>query len=158
MVTNKIILSYSLTPRLTSRGTTALSGVINGMRAFVPSFSTLAEFEQAVKDDNIVLAGVNEGGAERVNGQGEKFVSQTSFTWVRKAAEPTATEKVIMQALLEKTLTREKPAERVDTALALVQGVKSRIELMREQAALAQLEQERLALVASGAASEPVII
>lgn len=155
MVTNKTILSYDLRPVLTTRGTTALTGVINGVRAFVPSFSTVAEFEAAVAKDNVVLASVTES-ATRKNLAGEDFVSPTTFNWVKKAVEQTAAEQWAMQTLLMGTLTREK-TERVDHGALLVQIVQSKLEAIRENAALAELQKQAELALAGGAATEPAM-
>lgn len=154
MQTNKSILSYSLKPVLTQRGTTALTGIINGMRAFVPSFETVADFEQAVKEDNLVVSGITEGGAERKNAKGETFISRGSITWVRKAAQPTATEQLIMNALIEKALTRER-TKSVDAVTVTTEAVKTNLAKRQEIAAQKELERQKELELAGSA--EPVL-
>lgn len=155
------VLSYDLRPVLTSRGTTALTGLINGAKAFVPSYSTVAEFDQAVKDDKVVLSGFSEGGKEvkwtnPATQKEETFISQGSFTWIRKAHVQTAAEKLAMQELVEGMLGREKTG-RVDTATEVFTAVKSRLDRMREQAAAQELAQQQEADIAAGVGTEPVL-
>lgn len=132
---------------------TSLTGFVNGMKAYVPNIILQKENEseeesiqQFIKEVNAGLrdvTGMTAGGETRTNKAGEEFTTTASCVWGTTFREATAEEKLDMQNRIEKVLTRK--AERpegtpvVDRVSDMKTAIQSRLDKMREAAALTTL-------------------
>ncbi len=150
---------------------TNLVGYVNGMRAYVPNVlkmkadesegETIANFIKDVNDGNRDVTGYTEGGADvswlnpRTNQQ-ETFQSSGSCVWGLAVREATASQKLEMQAKLDKLIARkngtDQVAPRPDAVTELVRDRTNVFTAMRER-----LATEALAAQNANAVNEPAI-